>query len=147
MKVVLLQRVPTLGERGEICDVADGYARNLLFPKKLAVSATAQAILQVEQEREAARRRSERELAALQKLATQLDGYELEVEETMSDAGTLYAAVGAQKVAQLLKERGFDIKKTQVTMTSIKTPGEYAAAIRFDHGLEAELKLIVTGAP
>ncbi len=147
MKVVLLQRVPTLGERGDICDVADGHARNLLFPKKLAIPATAQAIAEAEAEREAARRRSERELAALQKLATQLDGYELEVEETASDAGTLYAAVGAQKVAQLLKERGFDIKKTQVTMTPIKTPGEYAATVRFDHGLEAELKLIVTGAP
>ena len=118
-----------------------------MFPKKLAVPATAQAIAEAEAEREAARRRSERELAALQKLATQLDGYELEVEEKVSDAGTLYAAVGAQTVAQLMKERGFDIKKTQVNMTSIKTPGEYTAMVRFDHGLEAELKLIVTGAP
>lgn len=147
MKVVLLGKVPPLGERGAVCDVADGYARNFLFPRKLAVIATPKALAEAEQEREATRRKSERELADIQHSATKLDGYELETEETVSEGGTLYAAVGAQKVAQLLKERGFHIKKTQISMEPIKTPGEHKATIRFSHGLEVEITIIVTAAP
>ncbi len=147
MKVVLLAKVPPLGERGAVCDVADGYARNFLFSRKLAVLATPQVLAEAEQEREVERRKSERELADLQHSATKLDGYELETEETVSEGGTLYAAVGAQKVAQLLKERGFPIKKTQVVMEPIKTPGEHKATIRFNHGLEVEITIIVTAAP
>lgn len=147
MKVVLSARVPQLGERGDVCNVADGYARNFLFPQKLAELATPQALERIEQERAAVRKRAEHELHDLQRIATQLDGYELETEEPVSEAGTLYASVGAQKVAQLLKERGLPVKKTQVVMEPIKTPGEYKAGIRFDHGLEAEVTIIVTAAP
>lgn len=147
MKVVLLAKVPQLGERGAVCDVSDGYARNFLFPRKLALLATPQTLAEAEQEREVARKKSEQELADIQHSATRLDGYELETEETVSDGGTLYAAVGSQKVAQLLKERGFPIKKTQIVMESIKTPGEYKATIRFNHGLEIEINIIVTAAP
>lgn len=147
MKVVLSARVPQLGERGDVCNVADGYARNFLFPQKLAELATPQALERIEQERAAVRKRAEHELHDLQRIATQLDGYELETEEPVSEAGTLYASVGAQKVAQLLKERGLPVKKTQVVMEPIKTPGEYKAGIRLDHGLEAEVTIIVTAAP
>lgn len=147
MKVVLSSKVPQLGERGDVCNVADGYARNFLFPQKLAELATPQALARIEQERAAVRKRAEHELHDLQRIATQLDGYELETEEPVSEAGTLYASVGAQKVAQLLKERGLPVKKTQVVMEPIKTPGEYKAGIRFDHGLEAEVTIIVTAAP
>lgn len=147
MNVVLLVKVPQLGGRGDVCNVADGYARNFLFPQKLAELATPAAIARSEQERAITKKKAERELHDLQQIATRLDGYELETEETVSEAGTLYASVGAQKVAQLLKERGFPIKKTQVIMEPIKTPGEYKATIRFNHGLEVEIALIVTAAP
>lgn len=147
MKVVLSAKVPQLGERGDVCNVADGYARNFLFPQKLAESATPQAIERSEQERAATKKRAEWELHDIQQLATRLDGYELETEASVSEAGTLYASVGAQKVAQLLKERGFSIKKTQVAMEPIKTPGEYKATIRFNHGLEVEISIVVTAAP
>lgn len=147
MKVVLSAKIPQLGERGDVCDVAGGYARNFLFPQKLAELATPAAIARSEQERAVSKKKAERELHDMQRIATQLDGYELETEETVSEAGTLYASVGAQKVAQLLKERGFPIKKTQITMEPIKTPGEYKATIRFEHGLEAEITIIVTAAP
>ena len=147
MKVVLTAKVPQLGERGDVCHVADGYARNFLFPQKLAELATPTALARAEQERAVPRRRAEHELNDLQRIATQLDGYELETEAPVSEAGTLYASVGAQKVAQLLKERGLPVKKTQVVMEPIKTPGEYKAGIRFAHGLEAEVTIIVTAAP
>ncbi|MEK7481420.1 MAG: 50S ribosomal protein L9 [Patescibacteria group bacterium] len=147
MKVVLSATVPQLGERGDVRHVADGYARNFLFPQKLAELATPAALWRAEQERTAVRKRAEHELNDLQRIATQLDGYELETEAPVSEAGTLYASVGAQKVAQLLKERGMPVKKTQVAMEPIKTPGEYKAGIRFAHGLEAEITIIVTAAP
>lgn len=146
MKVVLLAKVPALGERGDICEVADGYARNLLFPKNLARSATTHAITEAREEHDVLQKHAEQELVAAQHLASRLDGYELEFEEKVSEAGTLYAAVGTQKTAQELKQRGFDIKKTQITMKPIKTPGEYQATIRLDHGLEAEIKIIVAEA-
>lgn len=147
MKVVLLAKVPALGERGEICEVADGYARNLLFPKNLAKLATAQAVAEAKDEAVLQGKNAERELADIGRNAGNLDGFELEIFEPVSEGGTLYAAVSAQKTAQLLKEKGFDIKKTQVHMQPIKTPGEYAAVIRFEHGLEAEIKIIVAKAP
>lgn len=147
MKVVLLERVPKLGERWDVRDVADGYARNFLIPKKLVVSATKQTIAAAEQESAAMRKKAERELRETQQLATQLDGFELEVAEKVSEGGTLYASVGEQRVAQLLRERGFQIKKTQIVMEPIKTPGEYSATIKFEHGLEVSIAVIVTAAP
>lgn len=147
MKVVLLEKVPALGERGDVCEVADGYARNLLFPQNLATSATPQAIAEAAQEFEARRKNAERQLADIQQVASRLDGFVLEIAEKASEAGTLYAAVGAQKVAACLKERGFAIKKTQIGMQPIKTPGEYPATVRFDHGLEVEITIIITEAP
>ena len=146
MKVVLLDKVPSLGERGEVCEVADGHARNFLFPKNLAKPATPQAIKEAEEDREKIRKQSVQELAKAQGVASKLDGYELEIEAMVSEAGTLYAAVGVQKVAQELKEKGFNIKKTQVKMEPIKEPGEYNATIRFNHGLEVEIKIIVSEA-
>lgn len=147
MKVILLENVPSLGERGTVCEVADGHARNFLFPRSLAKQATPQSIKEAKEECEKLRKQSERELSQLQQVATKLDGYELYIDAPVSEADTLYAAVGAQKVAQELKEKGFNIKKTQVDMHSIKEPGEYKAIIRFDHGLEAEINITVSEAP
>jgi len=144
MKVVLLENVPSLGERGVVCEVADGHARNFLFPKNLAKPATPQAITEAEKELEKLRRQSEKELARLQQMATKLDGYELFIEAPVSEADTLYAAVGAQKVAQELKKQGFKVKKTQIQMESIKEPGDYNATVKFDHGLEAEINITVS---
>jgi large subunit ribosomal protein L9 len=146
MKVVLMTAVPKLGERWDVCDVADGYARNFLFPQKLAVLATPQVAADAERERAEIRKKAERELANVQQLASRLDGFELETTEKVSEGGVLYASVGSQKVAQLLQSRGFPIKKTQIAVEPIKTPGEYPATIRFDHGLEVEISVIVCGA-
>jgi len=147
MKVLLLEKVSSLGERGVVVEVADGHARNFLFPQKLAKPATAHAITESEQESQKQRKQSERELAQIQQIATKLDGYELMIEAPVSEADTLYAAVGAQKVSQELREKGFAIKKTQVDMEPIKEPGEYKATIKFDHGLEAGIEIIVSEAP
>ena len=147
MKVILLENVPSLGERGKICVVADGYARNFLFPKELARPATEQAISEVESSKKKKKKQAEQELGAMQDEASKLDGYEVHIEAPVSDSGTLYAGVGNQKVAAQLREAGFNIKKTQIDMESIKEPGEFAAKVNFEHGLEAQISILVTEAP
>lgn len=130
-----------------MCDVADGYARNFLFPKEMAVPATSAAIAEVESSKRKKKKQAEQELGSLQEQASELDGYEVHIEAPVSDSGTLYAGVGNQKVASELKAAGYPIKKTQIDMDSIKEPGEYTAKVNFDHGLEAQISILVTEAP
>ncbi len=147
MKVILMENVPSLGERGKICVVADGYARNFLFPQELAKPATEQAIAEIESSKNKKKKQAEQELGALQDQAAKLDGFEVHIEAPVSDSGTLYAGVGSQKIASELRQAGYNIKKTQIDMESIKEPGEFAAKINFEHGLEAQISILVTEAP
>jgi large subunit ribosomal protein L9 len=124
--------------------VADGYARNFLFAKNLAKPATKQAVEELEKEKELEAQVAEQELKKIEEIVSQIDGLEIEVTEKMDEGGKLYGAINEVKIAKILKDRGLDIKKKQIKIPQpIKALGEYPVIISFDHGLEAEIKIIV----
>jgi large subunit ribosomal protein L9 len=144
MKVILLKDVEELGKKDDVKSVADGYARNFLFAKNLAKPATKQAIKDLEKEKEMEAQMAEQELKKIEEIVSQIDGLEIEVSEKTDEGGKLYGSLNEIKIAKILKDRGIDVKKGQIKIPQlIKAVGEYPVTINFDHGLEAEIKIIV----
>lgn len=144
MKVILLQDVENIGKKNDIKNVADGYARNFLLPKKLAIIATEQAIEDLEKQKESEAQQAEIELKKTEETVAQIDGLEFEIIEKIDESGKLYGSINELRIAKILKDKGFAIKKKQIKIPQpIKDLGEFPVTILFDHGLEAEIKLIV----
>lgn len=146
MKVVLIQNVAGLGKADEVKDVADGYARNFLFARNLAVPASPKILNDLEKRKNKKSKGAEDDLRNAQEMAEKLDGYEVQVKEKASESGSLYAAVGPQKISDALRKRGFEVEKNQIAVKAIKEAGEYRAKIKLKHGLEAEITVIVSAA-
>lgn len=144
MKVILLQDVEKVGKKFEIREVADGYAKNFLFPKKLAQIATKNAAAWAQTQQEIAAKVTEKELQEMQAKASQMDGQEITINVNVGEKDQLFESVTAQKIAEKLKEGGFEIDKKQVALKDpIKELGEYPVKISFPHNLEAEIKLTI----
>lgn len=144
MKVILLQKVPGVGEPEEVKDVADGYARNFLFPNHLAVQASSHAVQDITVKKNKRDRLAEEDLRHQETVAEELDGLEIEIKQKVNDRGMLYAAVGAPQIALALEKRDFKIDKKQIVVESIKELGEYKAHIKLPHGLEADIVVLVS---
>lgn len=147
MKVIFLQDVENVAIKGDVKDVADGYAANFLFPQDLAKPATEQLVAETQREKELREKAATEDLKRTQEFATKLDGFEVEVEAKASPEGTLYGAVSSEVVAGALKTNGFNIREDAVVFKDreepVKEEGEYEAVVNLDHGLEAEIKVIV----
>lgn len=145
MKIILLQDVENLGKKDEVKEVADGYARNFLLPKKLAAIATESVLEQLELKKEIEAKKAEEELKKIQEIAKNLDGLEIEIPVKIDENGQFYGSITALKLSKILKEKGYNIIKSQIKLEKpIKEIGEYDIVIEFPHGLEAKIKLIVT---
>lgn len=144
MKVILLQDVENLGKKYEVKNVKAGYARNFLIPKGLAKPATKEAIKWLETQKEIEEKRAEEELKKVQEIASALDGQEITILVKVGKEGQLYESITPQKIAEKLKELGFEIKKNQIELEEpIKELGEFPVKIKFEHNLEAEIKAII----
>lgn len=145
MRVILLQDVEKVGKKFDVKEVKDGYARNFLIPKDLAKPATKEALAWLKVQQEIAEKKAEESLSQIQELASSIDDREVVLSVKVGDEGQLFETITAQKVADKLKELGFAVKKTQVILEEpIKELGEFPIKIKFDHNLEAEIKLIIT---
>ncbi len=144
MKIILLKDVEKLGKKGEVKNVADGYARNFLIPNKLAVLATKSELVRLEEQEKIETEKAEEELKFYQELASQIDGLEIEIPAKVSEEGNLFGTVTASQIAEKLKEKNFEIKKEQIKLEEpIKEIGEYEAIIEFPHNLETKIKVII----
>lgn len=144
MKIILLKDIKNLGKKGDVKEVADGYARNFLLPKNLVKIVTKKALKELEKEKELEAKKAEKELKAIQEVVSQIDGQEIGISMKLKESGEIYGSVTPYKISQVLKKKGFDIKKTQISLKEpIKKLGEYPITVNFDHGLEAEVKAIV----
>ncbi|MDO8599053.1 MAG: 50S ribosomal protein L9 [bacterium] len=144
MKIILLQDVEQFGSEGDVVEVADGHARNFLFPKHLAVPATESAVRDATQRATQVRRDTERELHDLQRLAAALDGQEFTITAPANASGTLYGGIGEGAVVALLATHGFIVDPTWVRLEQpIKEAGAHTIRLQLPHGLEAELTVIV----
>jgi len=144
MRVILIQNVSKVGKAGEIKEVSDGFARNMLLPKKVAVLATHEAIRALEFQNKLKIHKSENELNNAESLVEELDGEEFVFKEKAQEDGKLFGSVNEKSIADKAKQKGFRINKKQIKLNGhIKNIGEYNAIVNFDHGLEAEIKIIV----
>jgi len=144
MKIILMEDVPTLGRRGEVREVATGYARNFLLPRKLAVLATPENLqnrerLERQRARTEARARDEAQAAA-----ARIAGLSLRVATRASEDGRLYGSVSAQDVVEFLERQGIPVEKRRVLLEEpIKALGEYRVPVRLHPEVTAELPVSV----
>lgn len=145
MKVILLQDVKGTGKRGDIKDVADGYARNFLLPNELAKPAKKNVVQKIKAETRKKIKKAEASLQDAQRIASTLDGQEIEIDAKGSAEGTLYAAVGPRKlVSEIKKQTGVIVKQKDIFIHEpIKEFGDHTVQIETNFGLEAELTVRV----
>ena len=144
MQVILLKDVDKVGKKYEIKEVKPGFARNFLFPKGLAKTATQSALKWVEMQKDIEAKKEEEELKEVQQLASSIDGQEVTMAVKVGEQGEMFESITVQKIAEKLKELGFSLKKNQIILTGpIKELGEFPVKIKFKHNLETEIKVIV----
>lgn len=144
MKVLLLQDIRHLGRKGEIRDASEGYARNFLVPKKLAVPATeavvrAAAAAEAQKEQHAATERQQHTEAA-----RKMKDITLSFKMKMGERGKAFGSVGSAKITEALKHHGITAESAWITLEEpIKTSGEHTVSVAFPHGIEGRIKIIV----
>jgi large subunit ribosomal protein L9 len=145
MQIILLQNVENLGEKNDIKEVKDGYARNFLIPKGLAKKATKEALRMLERQVEAKKIRDEKELREAQKLVSKINGQEIIITVKVGEKEQLFESITTQNILKELKKLNFKIKDSQIKLSEpIKRLGEFPIKIKFEHNLEAEIKVIIS---
>jgi len=145
MKVVLLNDVEKIGKKFDVKEIKNGYARNFLIPKGLAKPATKEALEWLKVQKEIMEKKAEESLKVFQQTVSAIDGQEVIVSVKVGDEGQLFESVTTQKISERLKEMGFDIKKNQLELDSpIKEVGEFSVKVKFEHNLEAEIRVIIS---
>lgn len=146
MKVILLEDVEDVGKKYEIKKVKDGHARNFLIPKNLAKVATKDNLKWLEEAKKEWEAKAEENLKEAQEIASKIDGIEVPIAVRVGTENQLFESINAAKVAEKLKEMGYNVKKSQVKLAqAIKETGEFPIKINLDHNLEVEINLIITG--
>jgi large subunit ribosomal protein L9 len=144
MEVILRVDVPKLGQRGKVVNVASGYARNFLLPRKLAVPATSGNRKVVEQEKAAAARHEANERTQAEELARQLADLTVAVIRKSGEADQLFGSVTSLDVADALQAKGYHIDRRKIHLEEpIKHLGEYEIPLRLHREVIATLKLQV----
>jgi len=145
MKVILLADVENLGKKYEVKEVKEGYARNFLLPQNLIKIATKDNMKWLKDQKEVIEKEAGEDLKKAQELASKLDDEEISIVVKADEKKHLFESVSAAKIAEKLKEMGFEVKKSQIKLASpIKELGEFPVKISLDHNLEVEIKVIVT---
>jgi large subunit ribosomal protein L9 len=136
MKVILTQAVPGLGEAGAVKEVADGYARNYLLPRKLAMTATKGSMKQAQAQVDVYMRRAQKVTSAAQQAATAVEGKVVKIRARVGSENRLYGSVTAADVAEALNvQYGIDIDRRKIELgEAIHKLGSYAATADFGHG-------------
>lgn len=147
MKVILMEDVEGKGKTGDIVNVSDGYARNFLFPKKLAAEATKQNLNAAEQRIAAKKHKKEVEKSNAEDVAKELMGGVLEITGKHGEGGRLFGAITGKEVAVALKEKyGYDIDKKKFTVPTIKELGTYDISVKVYAEVSANMKVVVKDA-
>jgi len=145
MRVILLKDIEKVGKKFEVKEVKDGFARNFLFPQGSAKLATEEALKWLEVQKEIEEKKAEEDLNKIQGQASAIDDQEIIIPVKTGGEDQLFESVTCQKIADKLKEMGFDVKKSQITLAEpIKELGEFPVKIKFEHNLESEIRIIVT---
>jgi len=147
IEVILKEHVENLGDRGQIVKVASGYARNYLFPRKLALAVTEDNKRQIDRERAKAEAREAEDRELAEALAKRLEALEVEIGRRVGEHETLYGSVTAADIAQALADRDFTVDRRKIQLPDpLKTLGEHTVPVKLHRQVTAQLKVIVTQA-
>jgi large subunit ribosomal protein L9 len=144
MKIILLDDVAKVGRRGEVRDVSDGYARNFLIPKKLALSASAGNMKNLEHIKVQANAKADRVKNDAEELRQRIEGLTLEERRQASEEGKLFGSVTSQDIVDFLDKHGVKVERRRVQLDEpIKTLGESSVPIRLHQDVTAQFKVSV----
>ena len=145
MKVILLQDVKGHGKKGELCNVSDGYARNFLFPKKLALQADNAALNELKNREQAAAHHKQEEINAAKETAAKLNGKTVTIKAKAGSNGKLFGSVTSKEIAsEIANSLGIEIDRKKMSVADIKNFGEYTAEIKLYTGITAKITVKVT---
>jgi len=131
MKVILLMDIKSVGKKGEVINASDGYARNFLFPKKMAQEATDNTLHILNQKAENERKKKLSEIEAAQKQADELKNKKIEIVVKAGEGGRLFGAITTKDIAEKIKTQyNIDIDKKKITANTIKNIGTYEVEIK-----------------
>ena len=145
MKVILTQDVKSQGKKGQLVDVSDGYARNFLLPKKLAVPATAENVNTMKQQEKARQAQMAAEKAEAQALAEKLKSIQVKLTAKAGEGGRLFGAVTSKEIAEALSaQHGLNIAKTKLVLDEpIKSCGGYQIKAKLGYEIMGTVKVMV----
>ncbi|MBR6472584.1 MAG: 50S ribosomal protein L9 [Firmicutes bacterium] len=144
MKVILLEDVRGSGKAGDVVKVSDGYARNMLIPKGLAMEATPQNIKQLEKRKEAAQKKLAEEKAAASELAEKLKDVGIVIKTKAGENGKVFGSITSRDIAEALKNMGFEVDKKKIQLDSpIKNIGVTVVPIKLFSEVSAKVKVRV----
>jgi large subunit ribosomal protein L9 len=146
MEVILKEDVNKLGHRGDVVKVADGYGRNYLLPEKLAIEANAANKTVIEQMKASAVRKSVKEKAGAEQLATQLSEVELVFERKVGENEHLFGSVTSGDIAHALELKGYTIDRRKIALDEpLKSLGEYHVPVKLHREVTSHVKVTVKG--
>ena len=144
MEVILKEDVAKLGARGDVVKVAEGYGRNFLLPRKLAIEASAGNRKVIEQMRAAAVRRSAKEKTQAEELSKQFDGLSVSFERKSGENDQLFGSVTSGDIAEALDKKGFNIDRRKIQIhEALKTVGEFTIPVKLHKDVTAHLKVVI----
>jgi large subunit ribosomal protein L9 len=144
MEVILKEDVNNLGHRGDIVKVAEGYGRNFLLPKKLAMEANAANKAVIEQMKNSAVRKSAQEKTQAEALVAQLDAIALDFTRKTGENDHLFGSVTSSDIAQQLEEKGFTIDRRKIHLDEpLKSLGDFLVPVRLHREVTAHVKVVI----
>jgi large subunit ribosomal protein L9 len=144
MEVILKEDVPRLGSRGDLVKVAEGYGRNFLLPKKLAIEASKSNKAVIDQMKAAAVRRSAKEKAGAEELSKQFDGLSVSFQRRSGEHDQLFGSVTSVDIADALEKKGFNVDRRKVQLHEpLKTLGEFTIPVKLHKDVTAHLKVVI----
>src|SRR6202048_3574751 len=144
MEVILKEDVGKLGSRGDVVKVAEGYGRNFLLPRKLAIEATTGNKAVIEQMKSASLRRSAKEKTQAEELAKQFDGVALSFQRRSGEHDQLFGSVTSGDIADALAKKGFDLDRRKIQIHEpLKTVGEFTVPVKLHKDVTTHLKVVI----
>lgn len=144
MEVILLKDVPSLGKAGNIVNVSNGYARNFLIPRELAILATDGNKKRIEEIKKIEQKKIDRILKDAESIRQALEGKTITIHAEVGEQGKLFGAITAGDITEELKKEGISIDKKMVELEEpIKAPGEYTIPLKLSSKVQTTIKIIV----
>lgn len=144
MKVILVENVESVGQIGDVVNVAPGFARNFLFPKRLAMEATGRNVRELEHKKRLLAQRREKQSEEMLSLAQKLTSVTVTLRRKVSEENKLYGSVSVADIARALEDQGFEVLRKDIVLEQpIKQLGEFNVAVRIGPGISATVRVVI----